>query len=146
MDKSKRKFLKSAILITPLIGAGYYFSNISYEKLIKKAIHTRLHYLELDADGVDLFAKDYAELVNKSKITVISIDLAVSAKGIFPGFTKLNERVNTYEDYLIIKFLESSDFFFNGSDESKPVKYLGINQTNPYIALCTNPFADLSYD
>jgi len=145
MDKSKRRFLKSTLLFAPIIGAAYYYNSVSYEKLIQKAIYTRLHYLKLDAQGVSAFAKDYAENYYKSKKTIISIDLAVTANEIFPDYDQLSERVHSYEDYIIIKFLQSSNFFTNGSDEDKPVEYLGIKQTDPYYAFCTNPFADFSY-
>ncbi len=146
MDRNKRIFLKSTLLFAPIFGAGYYYNSVSYEKLIQKAIHSRLHYLKLDSSDVTLFAKDYATNYFKSKKTVISIDLAVTANDILPGITRLSERVHSYEDYLVIKFLKSSDFFINNSDESKPVKYLGINQTDPYNAFCNNPFADFSYN
>ena len=146
MDQSKRTFLKSSALIAPLLGIGYYFNSISYEKLIKKAIYKRLHYLKLDAKGVDSFATDYSEKYKKSKTTLISIDAAVLAQETFPWFTKLNERVNSYEDYIIIKFLESSDFFINNSDENKPLKYIGLDFTDPYITLCSNHFANYNYD
>ena len=146
MDQSKRRFLKSTLLFAPVIGAGFYYNSVSYEKLIQKAIYTRLHYLKLDTQGVSTFARDYAENFYKSKKTIISIDLAVTANEFFPGFTRLSERVHNYEDYIVIKFLESSNFFFNGSDENKPVKYLGINHADPYNVYCTNPFADFSYD
>ena len=105
MDQSKRRFLKSSVLIAPLLGIGYYFNNISYEKLITKAIYKRLHYLKLDKKGVDAFAIDYSQKYQKSKTTLISIDAAVIAQETFPWFAKLNERVTSYEDYIIIKFL-----------------------------------------
>ena len=146
MNQSKRAFLKSAILITPLVGIGYYLNNVSYEKLIKKAIYKRLHYLRLDSKGVESFAADYSEKYQKSKITLISIDAAVIVQESFPWFSKLNDRVNSYEDYIIIKFLESSDFFINNSDESKPVNYISINLSDPYMSPCLNHFANFNYD
>ena len=146
MDNSKRQFLKASVLFAPIFGGAYYYSRISYEKLIEKAIHTRLHYLKLNSADVRAFAKDYALLFNKSKTTVVTIDLAVTAKEFFPGFTRLNERVNSYEDYIVIKFLESSDFFLNNGDEQQAVKYLGIDQTGPYNTFCQNPFANFDLD
>jgi len=35
----------------------------------------------------------------------------------------------------------SSDFFLNGADESKTVRYVAIY--NPYVGACRNPFARL---
>lgn len=146
MNKSKRAFLKTSILIAPALGLGYYFNRVSYESLIKKAVYKRLHYLNLDKNGVDAFAIDYSKEYHKSKITLISIDAAVLAQETFPWFSKLNERINSYEDYIIIKFLESSDFFINNGDENKLVKYNDLNQSNPYYLVCSNHFAKFDYN
>ena len=146
MDKSKRKFLKASLFIAPVIGAGYYFNEISYEKMIKRALYKRLNYLKLDEAGVNLFATDYTRKFQKSKKTLISIDLAVTAQETFPWFDKLNERINSYEDYIVVEYLESSDFFIHKQNEARIIKYIGINNTSPYTAVCSNPFADFSYD
>jgi hypothetical protein len=42
------------------------------------------------------------------------------------------------EEKILVNFMLSTDFFFNGSDETKPIKYLGYN--DPYLRPCYDPF------
>ena len=40
-----------------------------------------------------------------------------------------------------LAFLESSDFFINGADESRPVRFVMLR--DPYVNPCFNPFREL---
>jgi hypothetical protein len=53
-------------------------------------------------------------------------------------------RIEALQDRICESFLMSSDFFRNGADESKPVRYLALYQ--PRRAGCTNPFARFDLD
>jgi hypothetical protein len=46
-----------------------------------------------------------------------------------------------FEEYVVGKFLISTDFFWRGADVTRPVRYLAFH--DPYRAPCVNPFARL---
>ncbi len=77
-------------------------------------VRRHFHYLEIDEASLARFARDY--LRHFSPPNLAGTDL--------------------YSHYLI-----SSDFFQNGADESKTVRYVAIY--NPYLSACRNPFARL---
>ena len=48
------------------------------------------------------------------------------------------------EERICAAFLMSSDFFTNGADETRPVRYLALYE--PTKVGCTNPFARFDLD
>jgi len=83
-------------------------------------LHKQFDYLDLDAAGLVAFAQDF------------------QAKA---GEEVLSQQANNPEEFLYsvsTQFLMSSDFFWNGADESRPVKYVAYYDV--YNA-CTSPFA-----
>jgi hypothetical protein len=143
---NRRNFIKLVALVSPAIGVVYYINHTSYTELIIDTVYRHLYYLKLNHNQVVRFANDYSERYAKSNNKVASIDIAMEIRNIFPWIRKLNKRIETFENYVIIKFLESSDFFLNGSDENKQVNYLGLNFSSPYETICTNPFAVYDFD
>ena len=81
---------------------------------IAEILKRRLEYLDLEPDGVASFAEHYAREVHPQ-----------------PG--------PELEDDVVVRFLLSSDFFWNGADESRAVRFTRYH--DPYAAACANPFA-----
>ncbi len=53
-------------------------------------------------------------------------------------------RLEALEERICTAFLMSSDFFKNGADESRPVRYLALYE--PTRIGCANPFARFDLD
>ena len=73
-------------------------------------------YLSIDREGLRRFLADYQDAYGS----------LLTAAG------------EPREPLPYLKFLASSDFFLNGKDESKPVRYLMIR--DPYLNPCFYPF------
>lgn len=141
MDKVRRNMLKALALAPVIALTGYYVNSPGYQDLIIAAIKKRLSYLTLDQEGVKAFARDYSQKYKKNKLKLVAIDLTVILNETFPWIESLDRKVTSYEDFIIAKFLKSSDFFRNGSNENKLVKYMGLDYSNPYKVVCNNVFA-----
>jgi hypothetical protein len=141
MEKTRRNILKALALAPVIALTGYYINSPGYQDLIIDAIKKRLSYLTLDEEGVKAFARDYSGKYKKNKLKLVAIDLTVILNETFPWIESLDKRVTSYEDFIVAKFLKSSDFFRNGSDEKKLVKYMGLDYSDPYKAVCNNVFA-----
>ena len=74
------------------------------------------HYLTIDLEGLRRFLADYQ-----------------AAYG-----SLVTDAGEPQESLPFLKFLASSDFFLNGKNESKPVRYLLIR--DPYLNPCFYPF------
>lgn len=72
-------------------------------------------YLRLDRAGVERFVSDYTR-----------------------AFGNARPRTRAANRLFYTKFLMSTDFFVNGADESKPVRYVALH--DPYASPCWRPF------
>lgn len=113
----------------------------SYERLVIEAIRKRLWYLSIDSATLSRFASDYTNAVPKSSLSIMLIAIGVNVDALFPHISRLRNRVEYFEEYVATYFLNCSDFFHNGADESREVKYLGISFADIYERPCNNPFA-----
>ena len=113
----------------------------SDHEAIAMMLYTKLSYLKLDADGVQKFSRDFAARhdLSSTRLHVINAlgpvyrhltNSAVAADAV--------SAVHHGEERIITNYLIGSDFFINGADESRVVRYLGL--LDPLQA-CGNPFA-----
>ena len=112
----------------------------SPEEAVIRVLHKRLDYLKLDPDGVRRFAADVQKKKFISRFRLTAIDFAgplYSETNVSPG-SRFGSVLRHGEDHLVTQFLISSDFFINGADTGRLVKYRGW--FNPLLA-CGNPFA-----
>lgn len=104
-------------------------------------LRQRLSYLDLDAEGVDRFTQDVQYVLARIQISPagVLIDPPIPViEGLVFQFQQ--GAIRLVEDTVVRKYLLSSDFFVNGADESRTVKYLGwFDEYGP----CVNPFAEL---
>ncbi len=120
--------------------AGWRFVRGTDEDAIVAVVNKRLNYLKLDPADVRRFARNLAatDKISSGRLRVLTAagplysDLAWPNRG-FPW-----NGVRHGEERVVSIFLLSSDFFLNGADVSRPVRYLG--EYDPIIA-CRNPFA-----
>ena len=137
---SRRRFLAlTGVGLTGVAGVvGVRFLFAQPVAVVASVVRRKLHYLKLDEAGVDAFAKALVEraIAAPTKLRTLSAigltEVPVEKLGIhLSAMRRGEERIVTY-------YLLSSDFFLNGADEQKTVRYLGFY--DPYQRACMNPF------
>lgn len=119
-----------------LLPISIFFAVKSVEDIAVDLITKEFHYLNLDQEGVRKYAQDYLQ---KDKPGI--------AAGIkWRSYYVLNFNSNDSDNikFLVTYYLLSSDFFINRMDESKTVRYMGIN--HQYTAPCSSHFSFMSDD
>jgi hypothetical protein len=104
-------------------------------------VRKRLDYLTLDPEGLEIFARDMAALHVNSKGRLQTLALIGPAYVRFPlssGHNRFAYLLRHGEDRIVSTYLISSDFFVNGMNESRVVRYLGLPDP---LRACGNPFA-----
>jgi hypothetical protein len=106
----------------------------SFEDATIALVRGELSFLHLDEKGLQQFASDFSKTTTQRAYRYQV--KAYSFLGIGSGWSgKVNYIVSTY--------LLSTDFFQNGMDESKPVRYVGFY--TPYLRPCAHPFSHAQY-
>jgi hypothetical protein len=139
----RRYFLLTAVAgVAGIAGACY--ARSSGEAGVAKVLHKRLGYLKLDPEGVQRFASEIGELKYGGNARLHMLMRAFDAAGplytlpALSGHDTLEDNVQHGEDSIITLYLLSTDFFGNGADMNRTVRY--VRFYNPMVA-CGNPFA-----
>ncbi len=148
---NRRTFLLSSIGIFATasgiwsVKSGYLSGNERKRNTIFTVFEKRLAYLKWDKKEVMDFIQDF----------MVNIDNQIYIKGklnkfsfLYPLYNYTNlldktpfaSKIRSFEEKVVTNFLMSTDFFRNGADETKPVKYLFYY--DPYAAPCQNPLAE----
>lgn len=140
----RRSLLIGALGVAAVAALGVWGADIATESEIASGIRRRLGFLHFDEAGLHRFAKDYmsAMLAKRPswyrwKYHFHSLFSKPTAAqwGISNDTRTRRERL---EDNFSTLFLLSSDFFANGADESRIIRYVSFY--DPMIA-CGDPFA-----
>ncbi len=140
---SRRAFLAEALAALGGLGAWWAARGLGLpgytDDLVVRILRRHLSYLRLDDADLRAFARDVT--ADLDLLQTRDVRLAAYAWPLYPflpaGFLAGNPRVRSLENEVVTRFLQSTDFFWNGADESVPVRYLGYYR--PGIA-CFNPF------
>jgi hypothetical protein len=144
---SRRKF----VIITLFSGVSIYTAGWWAFKVRKgdttdiiiSIIRKKLGYMKIDDSELKRFARDYQNTMSE-KLRLIG-----SWSGMLrPLYTLLDihkitpysDQFKGFEEFTVTLFLLSSDFFLNGADLNRPVKYEALY--DPYESGCGNPFAN----
>jgi hypothetical protein len=134
---SRRTFILSVLAsgLLSSLGGWWILKPTSNVDMIVGLVRKKLNYLQIDEAGLNAFAKDFAKEGSRAskKLTIIS------HLYIHTNLLDSMSRMNDLGDRFAKNFLLSSDFFWNGSDVTRVVKYLGFY--DPYVSPCRNPFA-----
>jgi hypothetical protein len=136
----RRLFLLSGLGALSGAGAWLYFGAGPTEA-IAMVLRKRLDYLTLDPDGVRRFAGD---LLARNGLSSAKMHLLSALRPLYPrhalssGNNAAAYMLRHGEDRIVGSFLISSDFFRNGADETRVVRYLGLLDAR---RACANPFA-----
>ncbi|HEY3731875.1 MAG TPA: hypothetical protein VGL28_11510 [Steroidobacteraceae bacterium] len=135
----RRYFLISALAgAFGLAALRYAFG--SDQGAIAKVVFKKLSYLKLDPAGVRQFAHDLARTHAISDARLRLTD-ALGPLYTLPALSsdnRLDNAIRHGEDRITTLYLLSTDFFKNGADESREVKYLSLYDA---LVACSNPFA-----
>lgn len=137
----RRTLLLSGLAAVFGLAAGRLLLGPREEQAIAMVVLRRLDYLHLDPDGVQQFARDMARLhvISRSRLRALAfISPVYTHFALSEGQSALAGVLRHGEDRLVSTFLISSDFFAQGADTARTVKYLGL--LDPRHA-CGNPFA-----
>jgi hypothetical protein len=137
----RRTFVLSGLAAAAAAFAAWEFARAGNESAIEMVVRKRLDYLTLDPDGVRRFAHDIAALHVISRLRtglLLGIGPIYTRFSLSSGNNAAAHTLRHGEDRIVSCYLISSDFFINGADESRVVKYLGM--LDPLHA-CGNPFA-----
>lgn len=138
---TRRTVLKSIISIPIVLSGSYLLFRPDYLTIVERAVYNKLDFLALDPEGVKKFSKDFIAIYNKTALKVISIDIAIQLNRRFTGYAPLVDRIQVFEDFVVSKYLISSDYFVNNQSQDRLIKYRNITLTAPYLSPCSNPFA-----
>ena len=110
------------------------------ESAIVKVVYKRLSYLKLDDAGVRQFAHDVQRehVVSSARLHLLDAAGPLYTDTALTAHNGVNDALHHGEDRITAQYLLSSDFFRNGGDETRTVRYLGYY--DPRVA-CNNPFA-----
>ena len=133
---------------TLLVGAAgiaaagvYRYATTSEEDAIVAVVRRRLDYLTLDDDGLRAFARD---LANNGVVADGKLRMVAAAGPVYPLIAKtpaVAQVLKHREERIVSLYLLSSDFFQNGADEARLVRYLRFYDPIGQARACANPFA-----
>jgi hypothetical protein len=106
-------------------------------------LRKRLWFLQLDEEGVQQFATDLATLgvVSEPKLKMIQATAPLYRRIDFTGRHSVAMTLRHGEERIVSTYLMASDFFLNGADESKVVRYVRLYQPAKNLDACSAPFS-----
>ncbi len=136
---SRRTVLKSLLAFGGAALGGLWVFAPSYQAILEQTILSRLSYLKHDGDSVKRFIADYEQAYKKGRVRVLIIGFS----RMFADYRVpyLSRRLESFEEFVLERYLRSTDFFLHGADESRVLRYVAF--ADPYQSPCFNPFAKL---
>jgi hypothetical protein len=113
---------------------SFRFFNTSFESAAISLIKDQLHFLRLDEEGLRKFATAFSESKKND-----AYRFAIRGYSFLGIDSSQSGKVNQ----LVTSYLLSSDFFRNGMDESRVVKFVALY--NPYTSPCAHPFSHVYF-
>jgi hypothetical protein len=140
----RRKFLLAGLGVVAVVGVGgIAFGPMAAEAEVVSHVRSRLGFLKLDEAGLEQFAKDQVAALlakrptwNRWKYHFMSMFSKSFTR--YEHSSDTRSRRQRMEDTIAATYLLSSDFFVNGADQSRTVRYLGFYDP---LRGCGNPFA-----
>lgn len=139
----RRTFIKIGIGLALAGIAAYFFT--SFTGAVRKMIANDTDMLQRDPDSIDQFISDATkeQFFNTfSRVKKILIAMHTYT-GPLSALLPYRNKYIQYRGQITGQYLLSTNFFVNGMDSSKDVKYTGF--FNPYRQPCSNPFSTIYY-
>ena len=143
---SRRKF----VLITLFSGvtiytAGWWAFKVrkgDASDIIISIVRKKLGYLKINKSELKRFASDFQKEMSRKQRIIGSwagmLGPLYSLVEIYK-ISPISDRFRNFEELVVTTFLLSSDFFRNGADLNRDVKYIALY--DPMETGCENPFA-----
>jgi hypothetical protein len=142
---NRRRVILGGLGVIGIAGVGAWgLGHVALQAEIAAVLRRRLGFLRLDPTGLRTFAIDQTDAVFHKKIPTrnrLRYHLLAAASPSYKRFylsKDTRSRLARFEDTLVSTYLLSSDFFLNGSDESRTVHYVAYYDS---LRPCQNPFA-----
>ena len=147
---NRRRLILGGLGVAGVAGLGAWgLGHWGLHREIVSVLHRRLSFLKLEEEGVRAFARDQTAAAFNKKIptwTRLRYHFLSAGAPSFKRFYRSTEqlsRVARLEEMLVSTYLLSSDFFSNGADESRTIKYVAYYDP---MRGCQNPFARPAVD
>jgi len=130
--KNRRRFIFAGLGLSAasLLGGWWFFKvrNRDIHPTINAIIHQELNYLQITDEDLKKFSEELKNAMLHSDLTLASwsgllAPIYANSK-FFDYFSSTQGLKKQFAEYLCSEFLLSSDFFQNGADPQKPVRYL----------------------
>ena len=147
---NRRRLILGGLGVAGVAGLGAWgLGHWGLHREIVSVLHRRLSFLKLEEEGVRAFARDQTAAAFNKKIPSVArlryhfLSTGAPSSKRFYRSSDQRSRVARLEDTLISNYLLSSDFFSNGADESRTIKYVAYYDP---MRGCQNPFARPAVD
>jgi hypothetical protein len=136
---TRRQFI-DAMLGGLVVASGWRYWHSNQEQAILLVLRKRLDYLQIDPQGARAFAADLVSqrLLSPVRLKLIGAFAPLYMRFGLNGHDAVQEIIRHGEERVVSNFLLSSDFFVNGADTTRVVRYLGFYDP---LKACSNPFA-----
>jgi hypothetical protein len=139
----RRGFLIGGLGVIAAAAVGVFGVDIASEWEVANGVRRKLPWLKLDEAGLHEFAKAQVSSLLAKRPTWYRWKYHFHQLFVHPAAkwgisTDTRSRRDRLEDYFATIYLLSTDFFVNGADESRVVKYVALYDP---MRACGNPFA-----
>lgn len=141
---SRRRFLLAVTVGGIAALTTWRLSRGSEEDAIIAVLRKRLDYLILDEQGLRAYARDLVgrQVVSSTKLRLIEVAAPIYTYLDVSSYENvLSQVVRHGEERVASLYLLSSDFFLNGADDTRIVRYRGYYDPIRQPRACENPFA-----
>jgi hypothetical protein len=140
-SKVQRRLFLSTMLGGCLVAAGVGVAVLPLgpEDRLKSLLKTRLAYLQIPDEVIEKFTRDFIA-DPEHRFEHFRSTTYIAQRAVY-GIEIFNERlpIFRFERFVVAAFLLSTNFFREGADLKKPLRYVAYN--DPYRTGCANPFA-----
>lgn len=142
---SRRQLLAiAAATLTATTGlVAWRFIQGSDADAIVSVLRKRLGYLILDEAGLRAFAQELTarKMVSSSRLRLLDFAGPIYTQLIPSRGTSWTHELQHGEERIVSLYLLASDFFLNGADETKTVRYRRFYDPLNNPDTCSNPFS-----
>lgn len=140
----RRRFFLSALLGGGVSAAlaGYFALPLTPEGRLETLLRARLDYLTIPDETMSAFVRDFMAHGDSRRRHLSTLRYA-GERALYTA-PLLRDRLPfaRFERYVVSQFLMATDFFQNGADTSKPLRYVAF--PDPYQRGCANHLARIA--
>ncbi len=149
VNRLRRRILLSSIPVGVSLYVGSWWAfkvrRDDSSDIVTSIIRKRLSYLDISDQDIIKYSSDLQRSLSPGIRTLASwagiVEPIYSRIEIFHINAYAKKYFDEFEEFVVSRFLLSSDFFFYNAKEDRKIKYLGLY---PYAIPCSNPFAQVN--